>query len=60
MPGSISTYLSVPSINNIAKTMIPMLAYFQLKNKTFDIGYEQSSWLYDLNVKDIHVEEATF
>lgn len=54
-PGAISASLNTTSINNIMQTFVPILAYFQLNNQTFDINYEMKSTLYTFDLKSIHL-----
>lgn len=54
-PGSISASISVPSIQNIATVFVPILSYYMINNKTLDIGYVESSFLYKLDIESIHI-----
>ena len=54
-----SAYLNTTSIENIIQTFTPLVAYFSLNNRTFDVNITESGYLYSFELDKIHVIQAT-
>jgi hypothetical protein len=55
-PGSITSTLSVESLNQIVQLAAPLMMNELLTNKTYEIGYKNRGWLgiYDFKINDVH------
>lgn len=58
-PGSIQVSVNATSINNIIQTFVPILAYYTLNNRTFDVGLMKKTSLYDFKFNNLIVNEVT-
>ena len=54
-PGAMSAYLNTTSLENIIQTFTPLVAYFSLNNRTFDVNITESSYLYSFKLDKIHI-----
>jgi len=45
-PGALHVSLNTTSMTNIMNSMVPLVAYFALNNKTFNVNYTKSTTLY--------------
>jgi hypothetical protein len=47
-------------VNNMLKTFVPIMSYFMLNNKTIECDIKESSFLYSLDIKSIHIDTISF
>lgn len=57
--GSIGIVLNDTSVNHLMATFIPIMAYYGLNNKTIEIDYEEKTYLYKFDLKQIHLITVT-
>jgi len=50
-------YLNAESTNDFWQSFVPLSAYFGYVNKGFEIGYKKSSWLYEIELNSMYVNE---
>ena len=58
-PGALELYLNTTSINNMMQTFVPILSYYMLNNKTYELDIHQSTILYSFDLDKILLNNAT-
>lgn len=53
--GALEMYVNTTSINNMIQVFVPILSYYMLNNKTFNVDYHSKSFFYDLNLDSMHI-----
>jgi len=51
--------MNTTSVTNILNTFVPLLAYFQLNNQTFNVNYTHKTSIYEFDLKTIHIISAS-
>ena len=60
-PGALMVSMNSTSLRNMFNTFLPVLAYYKVNNRTYDIDFidREGGGLYDFNLDKIKVIEAT-
>jgi len=57
-PGALSLMLNATSINNLMTVAVPLASYFELNNHTFELGVKEKTFLYELDLDNVHVNDV--
>ena len=57
--GALSASFNATSLNNMLQTFVPLIAYYALTNKTYEINQETKSILYKFKLDRVHLNSVS-
>jgi hypothetical protein len=45
-------------LNNIFKTVVPVISYYYLENQTYNFDYQSNAWWYYVDAKSVTITEV--
>jgi hypothetical protein len=58
--GAFELYMNTTSLNNMVQTLVPILSYYMINNKTIDLDYHSKTFWYKLDMDYIHIDTVNY